>query len=124
MESHDHIAVPLSVDRAGGAIAEEESYENYIRSLVIQTIMTAQGERINRPGFGSSIRRMLFDPLRSGVERFVQTMVLQALSEWLSAYIRTESVRVTVEESKLVVEIDYLVIARGDTHYLTLEVPS
>ena len=122
MESHDHLAFPLAIDRGAGSLAEAADYEAYIKTLILQTIMTAKGERINRPGFGASIRRMLFDPLRSGVERFVQTMVLQALNEWLSAYIRTQDVRVTVRDSKLGVEIDYLVLARGDIHYLTMEV--
>lgn len=122
MKSYDHFAFPIAVDKGAGMVAEADDYDRYIKTLVLQTIMTAQGERINRPSFGASIRRMLFDPLRSGVERFVQTMVLEALSQWLSAYIRTQDVRVHVEDSKLVLEIDYRVIARGEIHYLTMEV--
>lgn len=118
----DHFAYPLAIDRNFGAIAEQDDYGAYIRALIIQTIMTAQGERINRPEFGASIRRLVFAPLGSGLENFVQTMVLQALDRWLGRYIRTEQVRVRVSEETLFVDIDYLVLAKGEQQFLSMEV--
>ncbi|MBV8686501.1 MAG: GPW/gp25 family protein [Alphaproteobacteria bacterium] len=122
MAAFDHFAYPLAIDRGLGTIAEQDDYSAYIRALVIQTIMTAQGERINRPEFGASIRRLVFSPLNVGVERFVQTIVLQALNRWLSRYIRTTEVRVRVAEETLLVEIDYVLLAEGEEQFLSMEV--
>jgi len=122
MTAFDHFAYPMAIDRPLGTIAEQDDYGAYIRSLIIQTIMTAQGERINRPDFGASIRRLVFAPLGSGLENFVQTMVLQALDRWLGRYIRTEQVSVRVSGETLFVDIDYLVLARGEQQFLSMEV--
>jgi phage baseplate assembly protein W len=122
MTAFDHFGYPMAIDRAFGTIAEQDDYGAYIRNLILQTIMTAQGERINRPEFGASIRRLVFAPLGSGLENFVQTMVLQALDRWLGRYIRTEQVRVRVAGEALLVEIDYLVLAKGEQQFLSMEV--
>lgn len=122
MTAFDHFAYPFAIDRGVGAIAEQSDYGAYIRALILQTIMTAQGERINRPEFGASIRRLVFAPLGAGLENFVQTMVLQALDRWLGRYIRTEQVRVRVSGEILFVDIDYLVLARGEQQFLSMEV--
>ena len=122
MPAFDHFAYPPAIDRSLGTIAEQDDYGAYIRTLIIQTIMTAQGERINRPDFGASIRRLVFAPLGSGLENFVQTMVRQALDRWLGRYIRTEQVRVRASGETLFVEIDYLVLAKGEQQFLSMEV--
>lgn len=122
MQSFDHFSYPLAIDQGAGAVAEEGDYGAYIRALILQTIMTAQGERINRPEFGASMRRLVFAPLSAGIESFVQTMVLQALNRWLSRHVRTEAVRVHVDGERLLVEIDYVVLAHGEQQFLTMEV--
>jgi hypothetical protein len=58
----------------------------------------------------------------SGLENFVQTMVRQALDRWLGRYIRTQEVRVRVSGEILFVDIDYLVLAKGDQQFLSMEV--
>ncbi|MFN3389087.1 MAG: GPW/gp25 family protein [Allosphingosinicella sp.] len=122
MTAFDHFAYPFAIDASAGAIAEQDDYGAYVRALILQTVMTAQGERINRPEFGASIRRLVFAPLGAGMENFVQTMVLQALDRWLGRYIRTEEVRVRVAGETLFVDIDYLVLAKGEQQFLTMEV--
>jgi len=122
MTAFDHFSYPIAIDRAFGAIAEQDDYSAYIRDLILQTIMTAHGERINRPDFGASIRRLVFAPLGSGLENFIQTMVLQALDRWLGRYVRTEQVRVRAVGEALFVDIDYLILAKGEQQFLSMEV--
>lgn len=122
MHTYDHLAYPLAIDRGIGTIAEQGDYGAYIRSLILQVLMTAQGERINRPEFGGSLRRLVFAPLGANIETWVQTVVLQALDRWLARYVRTEQVRVRVEGSALRIDVDYIVLAQGDVQMLTLEV--
>lgn len=118
----DYIAYPFAIDAGAGTLAREASYEGYVRNLIIQTLMTAHGERINRPDFGASLRRLVFSPLSAGIETFVQTMVLQALNRWLADVIRVDSVKVAVVMEAIEVEVSYLVLAKGETHFLTVEV--
>ena len=122
VRSFDHFAFPLAVDKGSGAIAEEGDYERYIKGLILQTLLCGQGERINRSDFGASLRRLIFGPLTDGIESFVQTMVLQALERWLSALVRTEEVRVRLTGEALAIDVEYLVIAQGERHFLTMEV--
>jgi phage baseplate assembly protein W len=50
------IRFPFAIDTGAGALAQESDYEAYIRQLIRQVLLTAQGERINRPDFGAGIR--------------------------------------------------------------------
>lgn len=122
MTAYDRLAYPLAIDRGIGAIAEEGDYGRYLRALILQVLMTAQGERINRPDFGASLRRLAFAPLQVGVEAFVQTLVLQAVNRWLGRYVRVEQVSVRVEAETIRIDLDYTVLAIGEAQYLTMEV--
>jgi phage baseplate assembly protein W len=122
MTATDRFAYPLAVDRGLGTIAEQADYGAYLRTLILQVIMTAQGERINRPTFGASIRRLVFSPLSAGIENFVQALVLQAVNRWLGRYVRIEEVRVRVVDEALFVDIDYTVLAIGEQQFLSMEI--
>lgn len=122
MQATDYLAYPLAIDRGLGAFAEVGDYGSYLRGLILQVLMTAQGERINRPDFGASIRRLVFAPLGMGIESFVQTLVLDAVNQWLARYVRLEQVKVTVLDTTIQIDIDYTVLAIGETQNLTMEV--
>jgi hypothetical protein len=122
MESFDRLAYPLAIDRGIGTIAEEGDYGAYIRSLILQVLMTAQGERINRPDFGASLRRLVFAPLGANIETWVQTLVLQALNRWLARYVRVERIVVGVNDTTITIDLDYTVLAQGEAQFLTMEV--
>jgi phage baseplate assembly protein W len=122
MDHYDHLAYPLAIDRGIGTIAEEGDYDAYIRSLILQVLMTAQGERINRPDFGASLRRLVFAPLGANIETWAQTVVLQAVNRWLARYVKVERISVAVTDSTLRVDLDYTVLARGEVQVLTMEV--
>lgn len=113
---------PFAVDRGGGRAAEEGDYEAYIRQLIRQVLMTAPGERVNRPEFGAGIRRMVFAPNNPAVAQLTQTFVYQALTRWLSSVIRVEEVAVAAENEKLNITVHYLVIQRGETRVLNEEI--
>ena len=119
---HDRIAYPFAADSGTGELAREPDYERYVKNLILQVLLTAHGERINRPDFGASLRRMVFAPLTGGIGTFVQAMVLQALTRWLSEVIRVETVNVSVVAETLRVDVSDVVLARGEVRYLTMEV--
>lgn len=113
---------PFSIDAGGGRAAEETDYEAYIRQLIRQVLLTAPGERINRPDFGAGIRRMVFAPNNPAAASMIQTLILQAMDKWLATVIRTEEVAVAVENEKLLITLHYLVIQRGERRVLNEEV--
>ncbi|WP_198670675.1 GPW/gp25 family protein [Oceanicella sp. SM1341] len=112
---------PFAVHVAGGRIREEADYEEYIRQLIRQVLLTNPGERVNRPQFGCELRRLLFAPLNPAAATYVRTLVFQALTRWLSQFIRPERIEVRVNESRLDVEVEYTVIARGERRFLNVE---
>ena len=113
---------PFGIDRGGGRAAETQDYEAYVRQLIRQVLLTAPGERINRPDFGAGIRRMVFAPNSPTVASLAQTFVYQALTRWLSTVIKLEAVHVQAREESLLIEVRYLVIQRGEVRTLNEEV--
>ena len=113
---------PFAIDAGGGRGAEEGDYDAYVRQLIRQVLLTAQGERINRPDFGAGIRRMVFAPNSPAVASLAQTFIDQALTRWLPTIIKVEDIKVSAEEEKLIIDVRYLVLQRGETRTLNEEV--
>jgi phage baseplate assembly protein W len=113
---------PFGIDAGGGRAAEEGDYEAYVRQLIRQVLLTAPGERVNRPDFGAGVRRMVFQPTAPEIAAMLQTFVYQALSRWLPTVIKVEDIRVSAVETTLLIDVRYLVIQRGETRLLHEEV--
>lgn len=113
---------PFAIDRGGGRLREEADYEAYVVQLIRQVLLTNLGERVNRPNFGCEVRRMVFAPLSPVTAGYVKTLVYQALTTWLANFIRPETIDVRVAESRLDIDIEYTVIARGERRFLNVEV--
>jgi hypothetical protein len=121
MSELNAMAFPFSIDRSAGRIREERDYEAYIVQLIRQTLLTGLGERINRPDFGANVRQMVFGPNNAAAATYGRTLVYQALTRWLSNFIRTETVDVRAEESTLWINVEYTVIAKGEKRFLNVE---
>jgi len=113
---------PFAIDAGGGRAAEESDYDTYVRQLIRQVLLTAPGERINRPEFGCGVRRMLFAPNSVVSASLAQVTVHQSLDRWLGSVIKVDDVVVTAVESTLSIRISYLLLARQQRRYLNLEV--
>jgi phage baseplate assembly protein W len=113
---------PFAIDAGGGRAAEESDYDTYVRQLIRQVLLTAPGERINRPDFGAGVRRMVFAPNSPATATLAQTFVYQALTRWLATVIKVEEVKVAAVESMMLIDVRYLVIQRGETRILREEV--
>ena len=113
---------PFAIDAGGGRAAEESDYDTYVRQLIRQVLLTAPGERINRPDFGAGVRRMVFAPNSPATATLAQTFVYQALTRWLATIIKVEEVKVAAVESTMLIDVRYLVIQRGETRILREEV--
>ena len=113
---------PFAIDAGGGRAAEESDYDTYVRQLIRQVLLTAPGERINRPDFGAGVRRMVFAPISPATATLARTFVYQALTRWLATVIKVEEVKVSAVESTMLIDVRYIVIQRGETRILREEV--
>ena len=114
---------PLQIAAQSGRLRQETDYEAYIRQLIRQVLLTAPGERINRPEFGAGVRRLVFAPLSPATASLAQTTIYQALTTWLDALIRVEDVRArALLPGRLDITVTYLLRARGERRFLNVEV--
>src|ERR1051326_2636797 len=115
------IRFPFTIDAGAGVLAQESDYEAYIRQLIRQVLLTAPGERINRPDFGAGIRTLVFAPASPATASLTRTMVYQALSSWLSSLIRVERVTVAAAAERIDIGVDYTIVARGERQFLNVQ---
>lgn len=113
---------PVAVDGNTGRFAREPDYDTYVGQLIRQVLLTAQGERINRPTFGAGLRHMVMAPNSPATASLAQTLVYQALTTWLGTIISTDSVATVANGERLDITVVYTVRARGERRELTLEV--
>lgn len=99
------IDYPFHVDSRGRTAATGE--EEHVRDLIEQVLFTAQGERVNRPGFGSGLLQQVFGPNGDVIATAVQFTVQGALQQWLGDRILVESVNVESRDSTLLVTVVY-----------------
>jgi phage baseplate assembly protein W len=98
---------PFHVDERGrtGSVPEEA----HVRDLVEQVLLTAPGERVNRPTFGSGLLRLVFAPNSDALAAATQLTVQAALQEWLGDVIEVQDVTVEAFDSRLATTVRYAI---------------
>jgi len=103
------VRFPYGFDSRGGT--GQSDLPSHIRDMVEQILLTAPGERVNRPTLGTGTGQLVFEP-NSGVLAAAQQQLIQAsLQQWLSDLIRVEAVEVTAEDSTLLITVRYTILA-------------
>ena len=105
---------PLGVDGRGGLGLSR--YENDIEEAIKIILGTAQGERVMRPEFGSSIHEFVFAPNNATTAGLLAYHVNEALARWEPRIDVTE-VNVqpdSLEPSRVLIDIDYVVKSTND----------
>jgi hypothetical protein len=113
---------PVSVDAARGRLSQEQDFSAHIEQLVMQVLMTAPGERINRPDFGCGVKRLVFAPGGDVAATLAQTTVYQALTKWLPDAISLTEVTARADDALLQIRVGYVIKARGEKRYLNIQV--
>ncbi len=122
MERFEGLRFPLTLDRAPGRVRKEGDYSAYIVQLIKQVLLTAPGERIDRPDFGAGLRRLLFVPSSAETATLLQATVFQSLDRWLGELITVDDVNASFADGRMDVNIVYTIKSRGDQDVLNLEV--
>ncbi|WP_089104015.1 GPW/gp25 family protein [Streptomyces hyaluromycini] len=100
-----HIGFPFRVDHRGRTASADD--EEYVRGLIEQVLFTAPGERVNRPGFGSGLRQLLFEPASGELATATRALVQAALQQWLGAEIEVQAVDVVADDATVRVTVQY-----------------
>ena len=113
---------PVALDTSLGRLGEERDYSAYVGQLIAQVLLTAPGERVNRPDFGAGLRQLLFSPSSPETATLLQATIFQSLDRWLGQLIEVDRVDASFENGRLDVAVSYTLKARGDQQVLNLEV--
>jgi Bacteriophage baseplate protein W len=93
--------------------------DEHIRDLIEQVLFTSQGERVNRPTFGSNVLQLVFAPAGDELATVTEFLVQGALQQWVGDLIEADSVDVEVRDATVEVTIVYRVRRTGTQHTAT-----
>ena len=121
-ERIDALQFPIRVDGVFGHLKHEADYERYVNQLIRQVLLTAPGERAQRPDFGAGLRQMVFQTNDDTTASLLQTRVFQNLTQFLGNIISVDDVQARANGGRLDVTVVYTLKARGTRTVLNLEV--
>lgn len=111
-------AFPLGVDGTGGIAMSRGEAD--IENSILAILGSAKGERVMRPGFGSSIHDFVFAPNNATTHGLLGYHVRDALAFW-EPRIEVTDVDVAADElnsSRVLINISYTVITTNDNRNL------
>ena len=102
-----NIDFPFHFDRTGRTATATD--DDHIREMIEQFLLTAPGERVNRPDFGSGLLQLIFAPNSPELAAALRLTLQAGLQRWLGDLIEVQALEVTSEEATVRVELNYLV---------------
>ena len=105
------IAAPLHFDGRGRTAATPA--DQHLRDLIEDVLLTAPGERVMRPTFGSGMLQLAFAPSSDQLAAALQVLVQGALQSCLGDLIEVANVTVTQDDGSLTVSVAYTVRSTG-----------
>jgi phage baseplate assembly protein W len=103
------VAFPFDFN-SSGRTASAADQDRHIRDLIEQVLLTAPGERVNRPTFGTGTGQLVFAPNSDTLAIAQQRLIQGGLQQWLSDLITVQSVRVENNDATLLITVQYTVI--------------
>jgi phage baseplate assembly protein W len=103
-----NVNYPYEFDSTGHTAQADLS--DHIFQMIEQILLTAPGERVNRPTFGCGVMQLIFAPNSDALAATQQQVIQASLQQWLSDLIQVNAVDVTAEDSTLLITITYTII--------------
>jgi phage baseplate assembly protein W len=110
---------PLHFDGRGRTAAA--GLDDHVRDMIEQLLLTNTGERVNRPDFGGGLLQLVFSPNSPELAAAVQFGLRAAMQRWLGDVVDVAGLEVTSEDSRLLIELDYVVRRTGERRTDTFE---
>lgn len=102
------VAFPYGFDGTGRTATA--GTERHIRDLIWQVLLTAPGERVNRPNFGSGTAQLVFAPNSDTLAMAQQKLIQAGLQQFLSDVIQVQAVTVENDDATLRITVQYTVL--------------
>lgn len=115
------IDFPLHFDGRGRTAQTGE--DEHIRDLIQQVLLTAPGERVMRPSFGSGVLQLVFAGNSEELAATTQFLIQGALQQWLGDLIAVEAVEVFARDAALDIEVRYVVRRTGAAGVVRFDAP-
>ena len=104
-----NIDFPFNFDARGRTATTDDA--DHIRDMIEQLLFTSQGERVNRPDFGSGLLQMVFAPNSTELAAALQFTTQAALQRHLGDLIDLQQLEVTAQDATLSVVVKYVIRA-------------
>ena len=98
-------------DRGTAATAARQ---DIIRHQLEQLLFTIPGERVNRPNFGCGVQRLVFAGSTVEAIRAAEYTISTSIRRHMAELIQLDAVRVTVDETVMLIDILYTLVETGD----------
>lgn len=112
---------PYHFDGLGRTAATDR--DDHVRDLIEQVLLTAPGERVMRPDFGSGLLALVFEPNSATLAATTQMLVQGALQQHLSHLIAVQAVEVINDDGALRVDVRYVALRDRTTHSASFTAP-
>jgi phage baseplate assembly protein W len=110
---------PLRFDSRGRTA--ECGDARHVLDMIEQLLLTRQGERVNRPDFGSGLMHAVFAPNSPQIAAAIEFSTRAALQRYLGDVIEVTRLATRVEDAALTLEIDYALRGTGETGTATIQ---
>jgi phage baseplate assembly protein W len=98
------------------------SDDELIKNSLIQIVLTQKGERIMRPDFGSRVLSFIFENNNDTLAEALRTDLAVSIAKY-EPRVALRKIGVTREDTKVFVDIQYVVIATRQEQKLSVSVP-
>ncbi|MET8052880.1 GPW/gp25 family protein [Streptosporangium sp. NPDC005286] len=115
------LGFPFGVTAAGSVSTQQG--DQLLRGKILQLLLTAPGERVNQPEYGTGLRDLVFDPDNEILAATTEFTVTRALRRFLGDQLEVQSVQVGAAGAELTVDIVYLRTSDLHTERLRVGVP-
>jgi phage baseplate assembly protein W len=114
-----NIDYPFHFDSRGRTASTDDG--DHVRDMIEQLLFTSPGERVNRPDFGSGLMQMVFAPNSPELAAALHFTLQAALDRWLGDAIEVRTLEVSSVDSRLKVDLTYVLRKTGETRTDTFE---
>lgn len=98
---------------------DEEKLKQDIRRL----LLTAKGEFIDQPTYGTNIKNYIYEPLTDGTATFVDMDIRKAFSEWLPDTIILTGLKVRVDVDSHTLSVDMAIYLQDFNKQVLFNLP-
>lgn len=99
---------------------QQVGYVEHVRQMVEQVLLTARGERVNLPEFGSGLIERLFEGNDNALVAGTRNDVVRSLQQGLGSVITVQDVNVALSGATLQISVTYVIIATDQKQTVTV----